>query len=136
MFEDPVQLRFVVVLRDGLLHFQQGFAAPNLEAGDVVVEPGRFVHQVPADVRFLDAGQSGERLADVPATLRPAEAHGEAFGEAKRVTPGGACRLVDGGFDAVAKVHLRQVTVMHVAGEDRYRGGRVAVRDLASGDGA
>jgi hypothetical protein len=64
MFENGVEYRLVVVLRDGLLHFQLGFAAPDLEAGDVVVEPGRFVHQVPAHIRLLDAGQSGERVTD------------------------------------------------------------------------
>src|SRR5215203_3843976 len=82
VFEDPVQLRFVVVLRGGLLHFQQGFAAPDLEAGDVVVEPGRFVYEMPADVRFLDTGQAREDFADATAPFGPAEAHGEAFGEA------------------------------------------------------
>ncbi len=43
---------------------------------------GCFVHEVPAHVRLLDAGQPGERLADAPATLGPPKAHGEAFGEA------------------------------------------------------
>src|SRR5919112_5030075 len=81
VFEDSVQLRLVVVLRSGLLHFQPGFAAPDLQTRDVVVEPGCFVHEVPADVRLLDAGQPGERLTDVPATLCPPKAHGEAFGE-------------------------------------------------------
>jgi len=81
MFENGVEYRLVVVLGDGLLHFQQGFAAPDLEVRDVIVEPGRFVHQVPAHIRLPDAGQSGERLTDAPATLRPPKAHGEAFGE-------------------------------------------------------
>src|SRR5919112_4597199 len=131
MLKDGEQMRLVVVLGVGLLHFQQGFAAPDLEARDVVVEPGRFVYQVPADVRSLDAGQPGERLADVPAPLRPPKAHSEAFGEAQRVTQGGACRLVDRGFDAVAEVHFGQVAVMYVPGEDHYGGGRVAVGALA-----
>src|SRR5215217_2585081 len=62
VFKDSVQLRFVVVLRGCLLHLQQGFAAPDLEAGDVVVEPGRFVYEMPADVWFLDARHPGARL--------------------------------------------------------------------------
>jgi hypothetical protein len=82
MFENGVEDRLVVVLGAGLLHFQEGFAAPDLEARDVVVKPGRFVHEVPADIRLLDAGQSGERLTNVPATLCPPKAHGEAFREA------------------------------------------------------
>src|ERR671916_728324 len=115
VFEDSVQLRLVVVLRSGLLHFQPGFAAPDLQTRDVVVEPGCFVHEVPADVRLLHTGQAGEYFADAPAALRPPKTHDEAFGEAKRVPQGGARRLVDGGFDAVAEVHLRQVAVVHVS---------------------
>src|SRR5215210_7045834 len=95
-FEDSVQLRSGVVLRGGLLYFQQGFAAPDLQARDVVVEPGRLVHEVPAHVWLLDAGQVGEYFADAPAAFRPPEAHDEAFGEAQRVAQGGASRLVDG----------------------------------------
>src|SRR5215211_3988789 len=136
MFEDREQMRLVVVLWDCFLHFQQGLAAPDLEARYMVVEPGLFVHEVPADVRFFDVGQTREYFSDLPTLLRPAEAHGEAFGEAKRVSQGGACRLVDGGLDAVAEVHFGQVAVVHVAGEDRYRGGTVAVCALARGDGA
>src|SRR5215213_5901558 len=97
MFENGVEYRLVVVLGDGLLHFQQGFATTDLEAGDVVVEPGRFVNQVPAHTWFLDTGQTRESFAEV---------------------------------------HPRQVAVVHVAREDRYRGGRVAVRGLARCDGA
>jgi hypothetical protein len=81
MFENGVEYRLVVVLGDGLLHFQQGFATTDLEAGDVVVEPGRFVNQVPAHTWFLDTGQTRESFADVPSTLRPPKAYGEAFGE-------------------------------------------------------
>ena len=71
MFENGVEYRLVVVLGDGLLHFQLGFAAPDLEAGDVIVESGRFVLQLTAHIRVLDAGQSGERHTDAPASLRP-----------------------------------------------------------------
>ncbi len=80
--------------------------------------------------RPLPAGQP------VGAPFGPPKAHGEPFGKAQRVSQGRACRLVDGGGSAVAELHLRQVAVVHVAGEDRYRGGRVAVRALACCDGA
>ena len=64
------------------LHFQQGIAARISRLEMWLWNQGFFMHEVPADVRFLDAGQSGEHLADAPASLRPPEAHGEAFGEA------------------------------------------------------
>jgi hypothetical protein len=34
---------------------------------------------MPAYVRFIDAGQAGERLTDAPAAFGPPEAHDEAF---------------------------------------------------------
>src|SRR5215218_7029563 len=136
VFEDREQVRLVVVIGGGFLHLQRGCAAPDLEARDVIVEPGLSVHEVPAQTRVFDAGQAGENLADTLSWTGPAKAHDETFGEAQRISQGGAGRLIDGGLCAVAKVHSGQVAVVHVAGENRHGGGRVALRALARGDGA
>ena len=88
VFEDREQGRLVVIVRGGFLHFQRGRAVPDLEARDVIVEPGLSVQEVPVEVRFLDAGQAGDGLADAFAPFGPAEAHSEAFGEAQRISQG------------------------------------------------
>ncbi len=124
--------RLVVVLRCCLLHFQRASRPRISRLRDVVVR-----------TRALRApGASGRRGSSTPARRESAsptrsarsvqpEAHGEAFGEAERVPQGGACRLVDGGLYAVAEVHLGQVAVVDVAGEDRLprrEGRRPSVR--------
>src|SRR5918993_3254960 len=136
VFEDSVQVWLVVVVRGCSLHLEFGLAVPDLQAGDVVMEPGLFVHEVPGYVWFLDAGQAGEGLADARASPGPPEAHDEAFRESERVSQGGAGRLVDGGLYAIAEVHFGQVAVVHISGEDRDGGGRAAFRTFTRGDGA
>src|SRR5215218_752073 len=135
MLEERVEARLPGVLRDGLLYPQRGFPAAELEDGYVVVEPGFFVRQSPADPGFFDAGQAGERLADELAGLRPGRAETDALGEAERVPERRADRLVDGALFAVPEVHLCQVAVVHVAGEEGYRGGGRSIRAIARGDG-
>src|SRR5215216_4705131 len=135
MLEERVEARLPGVLRDGLLYPQRGFPAEELEDGYVVVEPGFFVRQSPADPGFFDAGQAGERLADELAGLRPGRAETDALGEAERVPERRADRLVDGTLHAVPEVHLCQVAVVHVAGEEGYGGGGRFVRAFARGDG-
>src|SRR4051794_3343365 len=115
VFEDREQIRLVVVVGGGCLDLQLGFAVPDLEARDVVVEPRLSVDEFPTQVRFFDAGQAKEHLANAPAPSGPAEAHDEAFGEAQRVAQGRAGGLVDGGLYAVAEVHSGQVTVVYIA---------------------
>ena len=69
--EERVQAGLSGVLRGGFLYLQRGFPVAELEGGDVVVEPGFLVHEMPADIRFRDTGQAGERLSDQFAGLRP-----------------------------------------------------------------
>src|SRR5215210_5922110 len=70
--EERVEARLPGVLRYSLLHLQRGFPAAEFEGGDVVVEPGFFVRQSPANPWFFDAGQASEGSPDQLATPRPA----------------------------------------------------------------
>src|SRR3712207_1179960 len=134
-FEEGIQTGLSGVLRGSLLHLQRGFPAADLEGGDVVIEPGLLVHQTPADIRFCDAGQAGERLSDQVAGLRPGRAETGAFGKAERVSQWRADRLVDRTLHAVREANPGEIAVVYVAGEEDYRGGRRPVRAFTRGDG-
>src|SRR3712207_7469409 len=135
-FEEGIQAGLSGVLRGSLLHLQRGFPAAYLEGGDVVIEPGLLVHQTPADVRFCDTGQAGERLSGQLAGLRPGRTETEAFGKAERVSQWRADHLVDGTLHAVPEANPGEIAVVHVAGEESYRGGGRSVRAFTRGDGA
>jgi hypothetical protein len=45
--EDRAQTRLSGVLRGRFLHLQHSFPTTKLESGDVVLEPGFFMRQVP-----------------------------------------------------------------------------------------
>src|SRR5215207_9216083 len=134
VLEECVQAWLPAVLRRGLLHPQDSFAAAKLEGADVVMEPGLFVCQTPADPWFFDAGQSGERLAYEFARPRPASAEGEALGGAEWVPQRGADGLVDRALYAGTEVHLGQVAMVDVAGEEDHRGRGMFLRALARAD--
>src|ERR671932_2018610 len=117
-FEDGVQAWLSGVLLGGLLYFQRGVPAAELEGGDVVIEPWLLVHQAPSDVLLRNTGQAGERLAGESAGSLPSRAQGEALGEPERVPQRGADRLIDFALQVgtAFESDLGQVAVVHVAG--------------------
>src|SRR5215218_2224337 len=131
LFEERIQLRLSGVFRDRLLHLQGGLPAAELEGGEVVIEPRLFVHQAPAQWRFFDAGEASERFSDELAEPRPARAKADPLREAERVPERRAGRLVEGTLGAIPDRDLGQVAVVHIAGEDHYRGWRFSLRAFA-----
>ena len=113
VFEGRVQARLPGVFRGGFLHLQCGFPPAKLKGGDVVIKPGLFVLQMPANPRLRDAGEAGEGLPDSLTQPGPAEAHGEPFGEAEHVPQRRTHCLIDGTLHvgSIPEVELCQVAV-------------------------
>ena len=108
-------------------------AAFELQGGDLVVEEGRVVGEMPGERLVLDAGEAGQEASDDGGTPGPGAALEAGLIAGEGVPEGGADGLVDAAFRAASEGGLGEVAVVDVAREDEDGGWRVA--PLPSGYG-